>query len=64
MLYYNPNTPETNCKRIFLIKNPFFNGFLKIIGARIKSNTYQFYSDFVCNNILKTINFLAIHTNS
>ena len=33
--YYNPNSPNTNCKRIFLIEKLFFNGFLKIIGIQI-----------------------------
>ena len=31
--YYNPNTPDTNCTSIFLIENPVFKGFLKIIGG-------------------------------
>ena len=33
--YYNPNTPDTNCKSIFLIEKPGFNKFLKIIGVQI-----------------------------
>ena len=32
---YNPNRPDTNCKSIFLIEKPGFNGFLKIIGVQI-----------------------------
>ena len=30
MYYYNPNTPDTNCKSIFLVER-----FLKIIGVQI-----------------------------
>ena len=33
--YYNPNTPDTNCKSIFLFEKPGLNGFLKIIGVQI-----------------------------
>ena len=29
--YYNPNTPYTTVKSIFLIEKPVFSGFLKII---------------------------------
>ena len=32
--YYNLNTPDTNCKSIFLNEKPVFNGYLKIIGAQ------------------------------
>ena len=33
--YYNPNTPDANCKSINLIEKPGFNGFIKIIGTQI-----------------------------
>ena len=33
--YYNPNTPDTNSKSIFLIEKQGFSGFLKIIGVQI-----------------------------
>ena len=32
-----PNTPDTNCKSMFLIEKPVFNGILKIIGAQIRT---------------------------
>ena len=33
--YYNLNTPDTNCKSIFLTEKPVFCDFLKIIGVQI-----------------------------
>ena len=33
--YYNPNTPDTNFKSIFLFEKPGFNEFLKSIGVQI-----------------------------
>ena len=35
MWYYNSKKPDKNCKSIFLIEKPGFNGFLKIIGEQI-----------------------------
>ena len=32
--HYNPNTPDTNCKSIFLIEKTFLREFLKINGAQ------------------------------
>ena len=29
LIYYNPNTPSTNCKSKFLIEEPVFKGFFK-----------------------------------
>ena len=41
-----------NCKSIFLIEKPVFNGFLKIIGAQ-NQLPITFCSDLVCNKTLK-----------
>ena len=30
-MYYNPNTPETNCNKYISNENPVFSAFLKII---------------------------------
>ena len=30
---YNLNTPDTNCKSVFINKKSVFSGFLKIIGG-------------------------------
>ena len=45
---YNPNTPNSNCKSLFLIEKPVFKGFLKVIGVQNK-----FGLDLMCNKTLK-----------
>ena len=62
MSYYNKNTPDTNYKSIFLIENPVFNGFLKIIGAQ-NQLAITFCSDLVCNNSLKAKDSTPTHTD-
>ena len=59
--YYNPNTPDTICKSIFLIEKPAFNGFLKIIGAQ-NQLLITFCSDIVCNKTLKARHSTPTHT--
>ena len=60
--YYNPNTPDKNCKIKFLIENPGFNGFLEIICAQIQLSI-TFCSDFMCNKTLKAKNSTPKYTN-
>jgi hypothetical protein len=55
--------PDKNCKNIFLIKNPGFNGFLKIIGAQ-NQLPITFCSDLMINRALKAKNSSAKHTNN
>ena len=45
-MFYNTNTPDTNCKSIFLIEKQIFSGFLKIIGAQNQLHI-TFYSDLM-----------------
>ena len=54
---------ETLLKQIvFLIEKPGFNGFLKIIGARIQL-PISFCSDLMRNKTLKARNSTYTHTN-
>ena len=61
-MFYNPNTPDTNCESIFLIEKQFFSGFLKIIGAQ-NQLPITFYSDLMHNKTLKARNSTPTHTN-
>ena len=55
--------PGTNCKSIFLIEKPGFNGYLKIFGAQ-NQLTITFWSDLVCNKTLMAINsIIKRHTH-
>ena len=60
--FYNPNTPNTNCKSIFLIEKPVFNGSLKIIGTQ-NQLPITFCSDLMRNKTLKAKNSTPTHTN-
>ena len=31
---YNPNTPDKNCEKMFLVEKPHINGFLKHIDIQ------------------------------
>ena len=53
--YFFSNTPDTNCKSVFLIVKPVFNGFLKIFSAQ-NQLPIIFCSDLVCNKTLKARN--------
>ena len=55
MSYYNPNTPDTNSKSIFLIEKAFFNRFFRIISSQ-NQLPLTFSSDLVCNKTIKARN--------
>ena len=61
--YFNPKTPDTNCKSVFLIQKTVFNGCLKIIGAQ-NLLPITFCSDLMRNkNALQARDSTPTHTN-
>ena len=60
--YYNPNPPDTNCKIIFLVEKPAFNGFFKIVVAQ-KQLPITFCSDLMRNRHQWLIIYLRPHTH-
>ena len=50
------------CKSIFLIENPVFNGFLKIVGVQ-NQLPITFCLDLMCNKTLKARNSYPTYTN-
>ena len=54
--------PDKNCKSIFLIEIPIFNGFLKFIGAQ-NQLPITFCSDLMRNKTLKARNSTLTNTN-
>ena len=60
--HYNPDTPDTNCKSIFLFEKLVFNNFLNMIGAK-NQLPITFCSDLMRNKTLKARNLTPTYTN-
>ena len=61
-LVTNQTRPTQIVKVYFLLKNCFFNRFLKIIGAQ-NQLAITFFSDSMRNKTLKARNLTPTHTN-